>query len=614
MLLFNVGAPTKLVVGSVLALTIASPVAGFLATIASVPFGHLLALGVTVENFRMSEAITLAFFVGWLLHGWTDRVGPRMPRLVAPLLAGVIVASVVGLAWQLSRYPGELPHDLVLLFQAYNLAADRIGAVAAARLLEGLALAAATVTLFRSRPRLAVVVPAVLAGVGCAAACASWLLWYGIAPQPILRAHALNGYRVAAHVIDPNAAGSYFAMLVCLAVGMAWRARGRSRVIWLAIAAVLASGVWLSASRSAQAAAVIATTGLLAWCVAARFRSRTVAFNGLAVVVVIAIAGGAALWTMSRNQLSRGTSYRVQFNETSRRMIASRPIIGVGIGQYHIQSALFLSPELAWQYGHENAHNYFLQAGAELGLPGLALFTLLFAGALWRAGRAAVARPEDARLVGLTCGIGAWLMTALVGHPFLVDEVALPFWAQFGLLIGLSAAVSGAETRARAGWWNRSLATGFAAVAAAVVLVSAPLRLWRGEVEPLNDPAVTGCYAWETDGEGTRYRWTREYASVFVPADVVHVDLPVRIPEGARGLDQMTIASSVNGRHGPTTLVGTTWSTISVDLPASSAPARFTRVNLRVPHTWRPALYIAGNADMRPVGVEIGEPRLILLR
>lgn len=185
--MFNVGWPTKLIVGAMLVVSAIDPIAGFLAVVALAPFGHLVAVVVAVENFRMTEAIVLAFFTGWLLHGWSDRDGPRMPRAIATLFAAAVLASIGGLAWQLGRRPGELGRDLDLLVHAYNLAEDRIGVTIGFRLIEGIALAAAFVTLFRHRPRFATLVPAVLAGGGGAAAAASWFLWYGIAQ--IGRAH-----------------------------------------------------------------------------------------------------------------------------------------------------------------------------------------------------------------------------------------------------------------------------------------------------------------------------------------------------------------------------------------------------------------------------------------
>ena len=617
-LVYHVGWPTKIIVGGTLAVSAIDPIAGFLVVVALAPVGHLVAIEIAVENFRMTEAVALAFFTGWLLHGWIDRDGPRMPRAIGTLFACAVLASIVGLAWQLAGRPGELSRDVDLLVHAYNIADDRIGVTIGFRLIEGVALAAAFVTLFRHRPRFATVVPAVLSCGGVATAAASWLLWYDIAPAAVLRDHARNGYRIVAHVVDANAAGSGFAMLTCLSVGMAVGARGRARVWWVVAAAANASGVWLSASRSALGVTVAGTSVLIVWA-AARLRSRLVAAIAAAAVVGAAIAGGGYLWRASRDQLSRGSSLRAQFNETSERMIAQRPMVGIGIGQYRRLSSLFMTPQLAWFYGSENAHDYFMQIAAELGLPGFALFAMLFVAALWRAGRAAAAAPGDLRLVGVACGVLAFLATALVSHPFLVDEVAVPFWIQLGLLFGLAGAIGGVDApvvqpfRAAAVSIRRPKGLHYASVAlvsAAIVYVvlSPVLRVWQGETVPPIGSAIDGFYDWETDSEGTRYRWTGEYASVLVPPDVAAVDVPIRVPEGIRGLSGLLVMPSIDGRHWPPAAARPTWTTITIEMPRSSDPTRMRRVNLRViPGVWQPALHIAGNGDLRHVGVEVGE-------
>ena len=66
-------------------------------------------------------------------------------------------------------------------------------------------------------------------------------------------------------------------------------------------------------------------------------------------------------------------------------MFAAAPAFGVGVGKYFDRSADFMSTDLRAIYGNENAHNYFVQQFAELGLVGGALF-LWLAGALIAAG------------------------------------------------------------------------------------------------------------------------------------------------------------------------------------------------------------------------------------
>jgi len=90
-------------------------------------------------------------------------------------------------------------------------------------------------------------------------------------------------------------------------------------------------------------------------------------------------------------------------------------------------------------YGRENAHNYFLQTWAELGLVGLLAF-------LWWLGRALGVGWMHVRREGWSgpafaavCGCSVFLLTCVTGHPFLVVEVATLFWAALGATVSLGA-------------------------------------------------------------------------------------------------------------------------------------------------------------------------------
>src|SRR5712691_8374969 len=80
--IFRVQMSVKLIVGVVLATSLASPVAGLLAVAALAPLGSLLSQLVDGGTFRMSEAVVLAFFTGWLLRALEDRPGPGVPSTV----------------------------------------------------------------------------------------------------------------------------------------------------------------------------------------------------------------------------------------------------------------------------------------------------------------------------------------------------------------------------------------------------------------------------------------------------------------------------------------------------------------------------------------------------
>ncbi len=442
-LVFNVTWRLKLLVGLTLAVTIASPAAGLVAAAAVAPLGQLLAIVVRLEPFRLSEAIMLAFITGWLVRAPGDRPGPAVPAAIGWLLATTIVASVVGLAWQLGQVPGALAETFDGLFHAYYLIAERIGFIDGARLLEGLALVAATVTLFRQRPALSVTLPVVLAGAASVAAITSVLVWRGIAPAAILQRNTLGNGRISAHVADVNAAGSYFALVLCLALGMTVRAHPRHRVAWGAASIACGTGLWFTESRTALAAAGIVILVAAMWYVVVRLRP-----------IVRAAAIGAML------------------------------AVALGVVAYRVH---------AWDYGFENAHNNFLQIGAELGLVGLGLFVAWVGTGLVRAVRALARQPRDARLLGVTCGVAAFVGTWLGGHPLLVSEVAFPFWIQFGLMLGLAGSTllnaaadrSAVERRAPRAWPR------VVAVAMGVCLVlAAPVSAVRGPIDPPDSQEV----------------------------------------------------------------------------------------------------------------------------
>ena len=613
-LISNVGWPIKLVFALALGVSLAKPVNGLLLVAMVAPLGQLIAPLIGATSFRISEAIVLAFLAGWLLRASPDRRGPRISAgALGWLLATAIIASIAGSAWQLGRYPGELAGVFDQLTHLHFFVGDRIGVVDAARLLEGIGLAAATVMLFRQYPSLSLSLPGALAASAAAAALSSVLLWRGIGSPDALERYRLIGYRVSGHVPDVNAAGSYFAMIACLALGMALRERAYRRAVWLGLAAASGLGLWFSESRSALGAAGVVVVGAAMWAATSRFGIRARAAT-LAVVLIALLAGAfVRARFLETDPTYRGSGFREQFTRTSLRIIGARPFFGVGEGHYYQASPLFLSPQLAWSYGAENAHNFFLQLGGELGLVGLVLFVVWLAAPMARVARALACRPLDARLLGTAGGVMVFLITCLTGHPFLLGEVAYPFWVQFGLMTALAGSTllnrtARGDAPARPGT-PRALRLLTAAAAVAILLVS-PVATARVDVTPPRSQAVDGFYGWETLEDGTRYRWTGLFASLFVPADVTRVEIPIRLPTTNRSVSPMGVEVKIAGEDRGRTLVNATWAIVSLRLPDAVPPMRFKRIDLKLDRVWQPALYTAGSADMRLVGVQVGELQL----
>ena len=218
-----------------------------------------------------------------------------------------------------------------------------------ARLLEGMALAAATVILFRRHPTLANTLPFALAASAAVAALSSVLLWRGIGTAAALQRYQLIGYRVSAHVGDVNAAGSYFAMIVCLALGMAMRDRGARRAALVGprrrercrpLVLRIAQRAWRGRRRDQRRDRLDGDQPVQR----AGARSRPWPL----LVCADRRRGGPRAIARRRSHLPRRRLQSEQFVQTSVRMIAARPWFGVGDGQYYLSSPLFLSPQLAW--------------------------------------------------------------------------------------------------------------------------------------------------------------------------------------------------------------------------------------------------------------------------
>jgi hypothetical protein len=391
-------------------------------------------------------------------------------------------------------------------------------------------------------------------GAGCVATVvAAYLLWHGFALPGVLARHSLLGDRVVAHVSDINAAASYFALMLFLSAGMAARESGGTRLWWLMVAASAAAGLWLSGSRSAYAA--VAT----------------------------------------RNS----AGFRVQFTQTSYRMIRSRPWFGLGIGQYYSSSPMFLNTQLAWAYGSENAHDYFMQIAAELGLIGFAVAVALAAGMLWMIMRALARAPGNDRLLGLGCGLVAFLATCATGHPFLAPEVAFPFWLAAGLAMVLSAPDVSADDTS-----GRRLAVPAMAACAIALALTIPIRAREAPPGPRHGRAVEGLFDWETGADGRRYRWTEAYASVFVERKAERVEIPMRAPTETPAGAPAFAEVSVDGSKKVRWPLSDQWSSVTVVLPYTPAIVQGRRINIRPGR-------VRVLPDARAVGVQVGEPRVL---
>ena len=606
----------RLLIVSIFGVTLWNPATGLLAAAGLAPLGAFLA-ALDGASFRLTEVILLSFIAAWLLRSdqgpdqgpGTKDQGPRLPRYAwtaAWLFAVSILSLAVGLNLQLLRYPDALRANLSVVALHYFGYSDPTGISDCARMLEGFAVVAAAMELFRRKPGLAKTLPVALALSAMAATATSVLLWFGIGPRQVLAREAIIGYRFSAHVLDLNAAGSHFAMVLCLALGLAIRERGRRRAFWIAAAIACGVGLWMSRSRSAEAAAglVIPLAALWAMTTAWSMARRRAVIGG--VLAALLVFGAVRAVQIERDPTYTASGFRQQFVMSSLRVIGTHPYLGIGVGRYFRDSPNFLTPQLAWSYGSENAHNNFLQIATEAGILGFFLYAAWFAGALRLAFSALSRNPREWRLLGATAGIVAFLGTCLMGHPLLVPEVASAFF----VLIALTASLGG--TRAPASRPTPVVPWRAATVIGTIAFGVLPAWTLARPMVPVHLEEVDGMYYGdEGTADGVPFHWTREFSSLYVPATARTIEIPLRSAIASVTKEPTLVEITSGGKTLIRVLVDDKWSSVTLSPEFPEPPLLFSRINLKVNHTARVAQLVPGSSDQRVVGVQVGDIRIL---
>jgi O-antigen ligase len=433
----------------------------------------------------------------------------------------------------------------------------------------------------------------------------------------VLRA-TLAGLRISPQIPDYIAAGSYFALCWLVSLGLAM-ASPRHRLAWVACGVPLVAGLYLTGSRSVIAAAL----GGLAVLMFIVVRKRTVAGRGVVAFAVIAVVAVVISfpWVIGHDVAGetarQSLTVRVELIRAGLRVIATRPLFGVGIDRFWILAGGLASPELqALWYGRKNPHNDFLRFGAELGLVGLVLFLWILAAAgerIWQALR----RTGEARLAGLAGGLVAFLITSLVSNPLMLREVSYVFWIALGLAVGHSAGpqalphVAQAATAGSARPWNRvsMLRWPITMLLGGLLLFSIPFRA-RQELASTDLTRVSyGLSDWGTEPDGTPFRWSGPQVTLFVDGRARLVAIPMRGALPAGVLQRVEVR--VDGRLANSMAIGSDWQQLRTLLPAPASTGHH-RIDLLVSPSWVPAEVIPDNQDRRVLGVKVGKIDVIM--
>jgi hypothetical protein len=278
-------------------------------------------------------------------------------------------------------------------------------------------------------------------------------LWFepGSREFELFRAR-LDTFRPMATFALTNSLAGYLApwLVVTAGIGMivGWSAR-RWRS-WLAVvvcAVPVATCLYLTGSRTAQAATFLGVLLLALWWLlrgGARsgWRLGAAVAVGLMIYYFVLAAASVVADAGIFPEASKSFGYRIQYWQSTLRMIADHPMVGCGPGNFQSTYTQYMLPEASEEIA--DPHNFVMEVWATAGTPALvALLAVLgsFAYALLRGGRlqpSAARQPEVSRttgqadatrhvLGGAACG---FLLSVPVGQmsaapPSVVDVVHL---------------------------------------------------------------------------------------------------------------------------------------------------------------------------------------------
>lgn len=357
---------------------------------------------------------------------------------------------------------------------------------------------------------------------------------------------------------DCISCGVFLAMAAPLLMGRALAAEGRTRALYLVLLAPLAYVILFAGARGGWVGLMVALALAAAWAVRRRgrpsadgtardprLRPMAVVFlSALALLVVLAVVRRPApqfqtltrwrsLWTLSTTQFA--ASPRGRLWQTAWAMMKDYPVTGVGVGGFVIEASNFARLHSIPGVISQSAENYGLQAGAELGWPGLLLLFWLAAAIvrdLFSGRRGPAATPEDGPSRDLRFGALAGCAVFLVNVPFHAFigsyEIKYMVWLLLGIALVLGNRPGQAKTpRLRS--WIRVLVPALLGLCFGATAWNALHSLsLEHRSEALAIRQEFGFFPTERTAAGNAFRWTGRRAGMEVRTSGPALLLPLR--------------------------------------------------------------------------------------
>ena len=273
---------------------------------------------------------------------------------------------------------------------------------------------------------------------------------------PVLAAAALafgligNVQRIAGHEAvstegNRNYSGALAAMLLPVMVAFTRAGKGSGRILSGLAAANLGVLLLLSESRGSLIAAGAGLV-LAAAAMGAKRVNRGAVAVGIALLLLVSCFGAFQLKQQISPERLETAGFRKDVWKSGLRMVAARPLLGWGAGNFAVEYPPFRS-EAEFRYSHkyvtenfkelEDAHSSWVQIAVDTGVAGiLALLLVVYVAArLWRY-YVKVAPDGDraAILAGLGGGAAAYLIAGLFNTLTLKTSHTVLFWSFLGLI------------------------------------------------------------------------------------------------------------------------------------------------------------------------------------
>jgi putative inorganic carbon (HCO3(-)) transporter len=300
------------------------------------------------------------------------------------------------------------------------------------------------------------------------------------------------------------------------------------------------------------------------------------------------------------NMLDTVTTGRIKtYWRSGTEMIKDHPLFGVGIGSFAIHFTDY-KDKLKNASHPENAHNYFLQIGAELGVVGLVVFLYLIV-IIFRTAFIGLKKTNERYwkfiLLGILSGIFGFLLTCLAQHPLLLIEIQFIFWLFVSLIFMVTDLKKIQRFR-----FSTLLKKSYIIIALAII-ASIPLRIFYiSGAKLITDQGFYPLERWENKFP---FRWTKRTASqkieikgktLYLPIfsyqpDIYNKPIKLNIYFDGHKIDSIILNESG-------------WDIFNY--PILPSYKKELTVSLIVSSTWNP-LRAGFNKDSRNIGVGVGD-------